>query len=383
MGQLHQLPERQSLLSPCCSPCRVIDWSRFLNRLAFSSCRADSQALVSGKTVLITGAGGSIGSALASLLMGGLARRLLFLDNSEANLRLLYQHYRQRHITLPRVEFLLVDIRSQPALERIFLKYHPQIVFHAAALKHVAPLESAPLAALETNLYGTLRLLQAAECAPVESFVNVSTDKAVNPASMLGVSKRLAELLLVAIDSAHPRKLSLRLGNVLESSGSVVPLFLQSLENRQPLAITDPEASRYFLTLEEAAEFLLRSLTIRKSSLLLPEMGAPRKITALAGFLLNELGYAGCNEPFHFTGLRDGEKCFEQLTFSHESLQKTSAHGIYRICGNAVADRENFIDDLGRLLELVLSQRTAGLIDLLHKLVPEFTPSPTLLRHAH
>lgn len=380
---MHQIPASHSFPSPCSSPSRAIDWSRFLNRSAFSSRWADSQALVSGKTVLITGAGGSIGSSLASLLMGGLARRLLFLDNSETNLRLLYQHYRQRHITLPRVEFLLADVRSQPALEKIFLKYKPQIVFHAAALKHVAPLESAPLAALETNLYGTLRMLQAAECAPVESFVNVSTDKAVNPASVLGVSKRLAEMLLVAIDSPRPRKLSLRLGNVLESSGSVVPLFLQSLENRQPLGITDPEASRYFLTLEEAAEFLLSSLAIRKSSLLLPEMGSPRKITELAGFLMNELGYARCKDSFHFTGLRDGEKCSEQLTFSHESLQKTSAHGIYRICGNAVVNRENFIDDLGRLLELALSQRTAGLIDLLHKLVPEFTPSPTLLHHAN
>lgn len=380
---MHQIPASQSFPSSCSSPSRVIDWSRFLNRSAFSSCRADSQALVSGKTVLITGAGGSIGSSLASLLMGGLARRLLLLDNSETNLRFLYQHYRQRHITLPRVEFLLADVRAQPALEKIFLKYKPQIVFHAAALKHVAPLESAPLAALETNLYGTLCLLQAAEYAPVESFVNVSTDKAVIPASVLGVSKRLAEMLLVAIDSPRPRKLSLRLGNVLESSGSVVPLFLQSLENRQPLGITDPEASRYFLTLEEAAEFLLGSLAIRRSSLLLPEMGSPRKITELAGFLLNELGYVHCENSFHFIGLRDGEKCSEQLTFSHESLQKTSARGIYRICGNAVANRENFIDDLGRLLELVLSQRTAGLVDLLHKLVPEFTPSPTLLRHAN
>ena len=235
MGQLHQIPDRQSLSSPCSNPSRAIDWWGFLNRPPLSSRGAESQAFVSGKTILITGAGGSIGSSLASLLMGGLARKLLFLDNSEDNLRALHQRYLQRHITLPRVEFLLADVRSQPALESIFLKYKPQIVFHAAALKHVAPLESTPLAALETNLCGTLRLLQAAEYAPVESFVNVSTDKAVDPASILGVSKRLAEILLAAIDSPHPRKLSLRLGNVLESSGSVVPLFLQSLESRQPL----------------------------------------------------------------------------------------------------------------------------------------------------
>ena len=382
MGQVLQIPDRQSLSLPCCSPPRAIDWSRFLNRPPLNPCGADHQAVVSGKTVLITGAGGSIGSALASFMMGGLARRLLFLDNCEANLRVLHQRYRQRHITLPRVEFLLADVRSQPALEKIFLKYKPQIVFHAAALKHVAPLESAPLAALETNLYGTLRLLQAAEYAPVDCFVNVSTDKAVDPTSILGVSKRLAEILLVAIDSHYPRKLSLRLGNVLESSGSVVPLFLQSLENRQPLALTNPQASRYFLTLEEAADLLVRSLAIRRSSLLLPEMGAPRKITELADFLLNALGYAGADYAVHFTGLRDGEKCSERLTFSHESLQKTSADGIYRICGKRITNRDTFMDDLGRLLALVLNHRTAGLVDLLVRLVPEFTPSPTLLRHA-
>lgn len=148
------------------------------------------------------------------------------------------------------------------------------------------------------------------------------------------------------------------------------------------MAITNPEACRYFLTLEEAADFLARSSAMCRSSLLLPEMGAQRKITELADFLLNELGHADGDPAVRITGLRDGEKCSERLTFSHESLEKTLADGIYRIRGKAIVNRENFIEDLGRLLELVLSHRTTGLIDLLVRLVPEFTPSPTLLRHA-
>ena len=380
MAQVQQIPEPQLIPAPG-STRRSIDWPRFLNRPLLSTDASDNQALVSRKTVLITGAGGSIGSALASLLVGGLARRLVFLDLSENNLRLLYRKYRRRNITLPRVDFVQADIRSQRSLEEIFAKYQPQIVFHTAALKHVAPLESDPLAALETNLFGTLRLLQAADCAPVECFVNVSTDKAARPTSILGASKRLAEMLLLAIDSAPPRKLSLRMGNVLESSGSVVTLFLHSLDNGLPLDITDPGASRYFLTLAEAAAFLLRSLSITESSLLLPEMGQPRKITELVDFLLRECGYTNYAHSLHFTGLRDGEKRREHLTFSHESLQKTAARGIYKICGAQVS-AENFADDLGKLLELVLNRQTAGLMEILVKLVPEFTPSPTLLRHA-
>lgn len=380
MAQLQHAADTQLRRKPIRNS-REIDWSRFLNRPLSTSCSSDWHNYVSGKTVLITGAGGSIGSALSLLLMAGLARKLIFLDRSEDNLRLLYRKYRERNLTLPEVKFLRADVRRADSLETIFAKYRPDIVFHAAAAKHVVPLESDPFAALEHNLLGTLRLLEVADSSSVECFVNVSTDKAVDPASVLGVSKRLAELLLLAVDSGLPRKLSLRLGNVLESSGSVVPLFVECLENRWPLPITNPEASRYFLTLEEAATFLLRSVQVSSSSLLLPEMGGPRNIGELANFLFEQFECQPCCQSMSFTGLRDGEKCFEQLTYGFEYLEETAVPELYRVCGNNISDPEEFADDLSRLLELVLHRQTTGLIASLARLVPEFTPSPTLLRH--
>jgi FlaA1/EpsC-like NDP-sugar epimerase len=198
---------------------------------------------------------------------------------------------------------------------------------------------------------------------------------------MLGVSKRLSELLLLAIDSTVPRMLSLRLGNVLASSGSVVPLFMQSLESHQPLKVSDPEAARYFLTLEEAATFLLKSLQIPESSLLLPEMGSPRRIVELAEFLLNEFGRENGSRTMRFTGLRPGEKCSEQLTFDHEYLRKTKTPHLYEVCGNSISDPERFANDFGRLMELVLHRSKKGLIESLSNLVPEFAPSAALLRY--
>src|SRR5262249_8409663 len=205
-------------------------------------------------------------------------------------------------------------------------------------------------AALESNLLGTLRLIEVAHRSRMECFVNVSTDKAVAPTSILGVSKRLAELVLLAVDSG-PRKVSVRLGNVLESSGSVVPLFIQSLENHRSLSIASPEASRYFLTLEEAAAFLLMAQRLHESSVLLPEMGSPRRIIELADFLLDEFDCPRSRDCMSFIGLRDGEKSCEQLTYHHEHLEYTTVPEIYRICGSSISDPEQFTDDLEWLLE--------------------------------
>lgn len=349
--------------------------------------------------MLVTGAGGSIGSVLAERLMGSLAGTLLVLDHSRPNLRELYWKHEQRHVTLPKVEFFHADILHEAALQEIFAKYQPHIVFHAAAMKHLPELESDPFAGLETNVLGTLRLLEMVECSDVEYFVNVSSDKAVNPTSVLGVSKRISELLLLAMESAATRRISLRLGNVLGSSGSFVPLFLQSLEDGLPPRITDPRASRYFLSPEEAAVFLMNSIKVPVASLLLPEMGSPRRITDLAKFLLCE-GRSADLEPgspaaisaaparapvphvnLEFTGLRDGEKLSEQLTYDYEFLEDTSIPHIHKICGSGVVDADQFADNVGRLMDLVVDRRKPGLIRAMSRMVPEFTPSSTFLNY--
>ncbi len=370
------------LRRPLSENARAIDWSTFLNRPLFMPSCLDCDTSMAGKTVLVTGAGGSIGSVLAERLMGGLAGTLILLDHSQHNLLGLYCKYKERRLTLPRVEFFHADILHEAELEEIFSTYSPQIVFHAAAMKHVAALESNPFQALENNVLGTLRILGLVDSWEVEHFVNVSTDKAVNPTSVLGVSKRISELLLLAMKSVATRRISLRLGNVLGSSGSVVPLFLQSLEDHLPLQITDPQASRFFLTLEEAAAFLLKTLEIG-SGLLLPEMGSPLRITELADFLLNELPADICGKLLNFTGLRDGEKLSEQLTYDYERRENTSVHQLYKINGNATLDNDEFADNLGRLLDLIVDRREAGVIKALSRLVPEFKPSATLLRYVH
>ena len=360
---------------------QTINWQAFLKRPIFALDPCDCSCLFAGKTVLITGAAGSIGGALALSMMGGLAKRLVLVDRSEQSMKQLYRKYQKRNLTLPTVEFVQANILCQEMMKQIFFENRPDIIFHAAAMKHLPELESKPLTALENNVLGTIRLFQLADYFQTECFVNVSSDKAVNPTSILGVSKRLTELFLLAIEAPLPRNISLRLGNVLDSSGSVVPQLFQAIRARQLLPITDPLASRYFLTEEETTAILMHSSQVPETALLLPEMGGQRRIVELAAFLLNAVANESEAMPMNFIGLRDGEKCCEQLTYNYEYLQSTKTPGLNKICGNRISDPERFADTLGRLLELVIHNERKGLLHYLLDLVPEFLPSPTLLRH--
>ncbi len=356
-----------------------IDWSGFLQRPISSFSVADWSGLVEGKTILITGAGGSIGSALALLLMTGPQHHLILLDRSKDGLDFLYKKYKQRDFTLPEVSFIKADILDQALLDELFARHQPQIIFHAAALKHLVPLESDAFAALETNTLGTADLLLEAARFNVEQFVNISTDKAVRPTSVLGVSKRIAELFLLASKQMSMQVRSVRLGNVLGSAGSVASIFLQRLQEQLPLEITHPDASRYFLTMHDGASVLLHSLALENAALLLPEMDEPRKIVDLANFLQCNFDIESPKRPMVFLGLRDGEKLCEHLTYDFERLKSTKLERIYEICGTAI-EAELVMHDLVLLRTLVKTRCKNGLLELLQKLVPEFPPSPTLVR---
>lgn len=358
----------------------VIDWTCFLTRPIFSLCPSQNAGLFAAKTILITGAAGSIGSALFLFLMEGLAKQLILLDRSAENMRRLYRKYQQRNLTLPAVEFIQADILDRETIEHLFARHRPDIVFHAAAMKHLPELESNAFAALENNVAGTLRLFEAAKRFGVECFVNVSTDKAVNPTSILGISKRLTELFLPAMESPSQRTISLRLGNVLGSSGSVVPILVEALRRGLPLEITDPQASRYFLTLKETAALLVQSSLAPASALLLPKMGRPRKILDLARFLHNEFAGKRSVVAMKFTGLKDGEKRSEQLTFDHESLRHSISPHLDEVCSKKFCDRESFVHKLDCLLDQVLRRNARKLIHGLPELVPEFHPSLTFLQ---
>jgi FlaA1/EpsC-like NDP-sugar epimerase len=358
---------------------QAIDWAGFLDREQRRPSWTECNELVGGKTIMITGAGGSIGSALTDVLMNLPVATLLLVDRSEDNLSALQTMCWHRESVLPKLRFIHADILQDEPLAPAIGFYEPNIIYHAAGLKDLAGLEFEPLRVLETNFIGTLRLLHLAACAEVEHFVHVSTDKAVCPTSVLGVSKRISELFLLLAASPQVHWISLRLGNVLGSSGSVVPIAVSALQNGTAIPVTEPIAERFFITAEEAVGFLLDSLRIPESTVLVPEMGKPRKVIDLLCFLARTYQPEGLDHRFNIIGLRDGEKLSEQLIYEHEQLEKSVVDGLYRVIGSRQVDVEQFEDDIERLFELVIAGQKHGLIEAMSNIVPEFQASPGLL----
>ncbi|WP_248759101.1 nucleoside-diphosphate sugar epimerase/dehydratase [Pseudarthrobacter sp. SSS035] len=266
---------------------------------------------VAGKRVLVTGAGGSIGSELCRQLTKFSPSELIMLDRDESGLHGVQMSI-VGHGLLDSNDVVLADIRDTIALARIFDSRQPQVVFHAAALKHLPMLEQYPSEAWETNVIGTLNVLDAARRVGVETFVNISTDKAANPASVLGRSKRLAERLAsAAAEETKQTYLSVRFGNVIGSRGSMLPTFIAQIEAGGPVTVTDPDVTRYFMTIPESCELVIQAGAIgRPGEVLILDMGEPVKILDVAQRMI---AASGKNVEIVFTGLRDGEKLHEDL----------------------------------------------------------------------
>jgi dTDP-glucose 4,6-dehydratase len=291
---------------------------------------ADIDGYISGKRVLVTGAGGSIGSELCRQIAQFSPERLLMLDRDESGLQLA-QIDVTGHGLLDSDDVLLVDIRDEAALNRIFLTERPEVVFHAAALKHLSVLERHPDEAWKTNVLGTLNVLNAARSAGVTTFVNISTDKAADPSSVLGASKKLTEGLTSWFgQDVSARYLSVRFGNVLGSRGSLIPTFEKLIERGGPITVTHPDATRYFMTIPEACQLVLQSgASGRTQDVLVLDMGKPVKILDIAVKMIEA---SGKKIEVVFTGLRPGEKLHEDLfgfeergEFIHDDLI-SSAH---------------------------------------------------------
>lgn len=273
-------------------------------------------ATLKGKRVLVTGAGGSIGSELCRQLTRFDPAELIMLDRDETGLQSTEVSI-HGHGLLNTGDVVLADIRDAASLRRIFSERRPEVVFHAAALKHLPMLEAFPDEAWKSNVLGTLNVLRAALEQDVEAFVNISTDKAADPTSALGQSKRLAERLTAwAARSGTGRYMSVRFGNVLGSRGSMVPLFQRMIEQGGPLTVTDPEATRFFMTIPEASQLVIQAAGIgRPGEVMILDMGDPVRILDVARRLIE---LSGKDVDIVFTGLRPGEKLHEDLTAAGE-----------------------------------------------------------------
>jgi FlaA1/EpsC-like NDP-sugar epimerase len=328
--------------------------------------------------VLVTGAGGYIGSALVKAIAGAGPRCMVLLDSSEYNLFEICRHLELTFEHVPH-EAALGSVDDTALLDGIFSRFHPEMVYHAAAFKHVPLLECNPIAAVRNNTIGTWVLAQAALRHGASKLVLISTDKAVNPHSVMGASKRIAELVVVSLSSAACRMTAIRLGNVIGSGGSVVPVFLEQIAERRPVTVTHADASRWFMSLREAVEAILAcGAASCEGRILLPELGGPVRIAELAGFLIRSAGSTQ-EIPIRFTGLRPGDKLTEELTFRTE-IKDGFVEGSLEVVKTAKLTPAALREVMEQLSGCIARHDSHGLIRVLSAVVPEYVPSAQVAR---
>jgi FlaA1/EpsC-like NDP-sugar epimerase len=327
-----------------------------------------------GKTVLVTGGGGSIGAELCRQLARFKPARLIILDRSEFNLYSIDIELRQSMPDLS-LTSLLVDVNDAMQMEKILRAHAPSVIYHAAAYKHVPILEDQARAAVVNNVLGTRVMARLAEKSGCESFVMVSTDKAVNPANVMGASKRVAEMYCQGMNTgSKTRFITVRFGNVLGSSGSVIPLFQQQISQGGPVTVTHPEISRYFMTIPEACQLILQAGVIgRGGEIFVLDMGEPVKISYLAEQLIRLSGKIPAEDiEIVYTGLRPGEKLYEELFHDAEKLEETS-HPKILLAQCRVMDRDALEKSFDAMQQACDKGDDTALRNMLAELVPEHT----------
>ncbi len=335
-----------------------------LRRPAVTEHAVNVEEIIRDRTVVITGGGGSIGSELARQVYAMHPRRLVLVDRAESPLYLIQRELetmRDRGRSGGELRIHLANVASRASMDRMIAAELPSVIFHAAAYKHVPMMEEHPSDAAFVNMGGTMVLLDAAAAAGVERFVFVSTDKAVRPSSTMGASKRIGELLVAETARRTGRPyVSVRFGNVLGSTGSVVPIFQEQLENGQPLTITHPEMTRYFMTIPEAAWLILDAAAMgRTGDLFVLDMGEPVKVLDLARDLVRLTGRDPNSQPMEIVGLRPGEKLHEELFYAAEDVQPTDSPKVRR--AGSPEPRPSLRDDVRRMLELATGGHEAVL----------------------
>ncbi|ARM34936.1 polysaccharide biosynthesis protein [Legionella longbeachae] len=329
-------------------------------------------AEISEKRVLVTGGGGSIGSELCRQILALKPQSLVIVENSEFNLYQIELELKQNFPDIP-LQLKLVNITDEIAINQLFNEYSPEIVFHAAAYKHVPLLENQIRVAVVNNILGTQIVAKASVAAHTEKFILISTDKAVNPTNIMGTTKRVAEIFCQNLDSrVKTQFITVRFGNVLGSAGSVVPLFQKQLQNGGPIKVTHPDMQRYFMTIPEACQLILQAMVNGKGGeIFVLDMGEPVKISYLAEQMIRLAGKEpGKDIMIEYTGLRPGEKLFEELFHESEQLESTEHEKLFK-----AKFRELNWDELMQTMHLLnnacIENQEDELLILLRSLVPE------------
>jgi len=330
---------------------------------------------VSGKTVLVTGGGGSIGSELCRQIANHKPGMLIIVDIYENNAYEIQQELKKTHPEL-NLEVLIASVRNTNRINRIFETYKPDIVYHAAAHKHVPLMEDSPNEAIKNNVFGTFKTAMAAAMNGCKKFVMISTDKAVNPTNIMGASKRICEMIVQTFNKHYDTEfVAVRFGNVLGSNGSVIPLFKKQIAQGGPVTVTDPNIIRYFMTIPEAVSLVMQAGAYAKGGeIFVLDMGEPVRILDLAENLIKLSGYkVGEDIKIEFTGLRPGEKLYEEMLMDEEGLQDTANRMIH--IGKPIdMDDMKFFGQLEELNSASKAEHTDEIRDIVQKIVTTYHP---------
>lgn len=329
---------------------------------------------IQDSTILVTGAGGSIGSELCRQIANIRPKKLIMLDNYENNLYSIQQELIRKYGDSIKMIAVVASIREQKRMEKIFDKYRPEVVFHAAAHKHVPLMENSPGEAIKNNIFGTLNVAMLSSKYNVKRFLLISTDKAVNPTNIMGATKRAAEMIIQSLNEESKTEfVAVRFGNVLGSNGSVIPLFKKQIEEGGPVTVTHPNIIRYFMTIEEAVGLVIQAGGMAKGGeIFVLDMGEPVKILDLARNLIRLSGFEpDVDIKIVFTGLRPGEKLYEELLMSEEGLLDTKHKKIF--IGRPIDfDKNELQKYLIELSNIVLEEDDELIEQAMKNLVPTF-----------
>lgn len=347
---------------------RPIKYEDFLGRDQIVVNNSEITENLTGKTILVTGGGGSIGSELCRQIAKAGPELLIIFDIYENNAYDIQQELYRDYPDL-NLQTIVGSVRDYARLEKVFQEFHPEQVYHAAAHKHVPLMEVSPNEAIKNNCLGTLNTVKLADKYGVEKFVLVSTDKAVRPTNIMGASKRICEMIIQTYDKRSKTSyVAVRFGNVLGSNGSVIPLFLKQIENGGPVTVTHKDITRYFMTIPEAVSLILQaSVYAEGGEIFVLDMGKPVKIYELAKQIIRYKGLEpGKDIKIEITGLRPGEKLYEEMLMEEEGLKETPNKLIH--IGKPIRIKESFLDDLDGLIKAAskneddIKKRTAGIV---------------------